>query len=92
MIIIFHSTTNPKYLLYNFKNETANLRQRQNEAILDVENVIGTNRGVTGQYIFIITVSEQLKSELHGCNSDVTVLFRYCQKLIFGKQMSGIVL
>lgn len=79
LIIIFHSVTNQKYLLYNFKNETLNFCQRQNEATSDVGSVANMNHGVTGQYIFVILLSEQLKSELYGCSCGVTVHFRCCQ-------------
>ena len=79
LIIICHSITNQKYLLYNFKNETPNFCQRQNEATSDVRNVVSTNCGMTGQHIFVIPVSEQLKSELYGCNSGVAVHIKCCQ-------------
>lgn len=79
LIIIFHSITNQKYLLYNFKNETPNFCQKQNETTSDVGNVVSVNCGVAGQHIIVIPVPEQLKSELYGCNSGVTVHFSCCR-------------
>lgn len=76
LMIILHSITNQKYLLYNFRNETPNFCQKQNETTSDVGNVGSVSCGVAGQRII---VPEQLKSELYDCNSAVTVHFSCCQ-------------
>lgn len=92
LIIICHSSTDEKYLLYNFKNETPNFCPRQMGAAPDVGSVLSVNCAATGQYIFVILVSGKIKRELHGCDSGVTVHFRCCQQLILRKQMSSTVL